>query len=68
MKQMIGCAELLSNSNFMPWFLMTSFPEGIDNSKECSLMELIQETCIIDKEWIDNLTGYYDGVFGENDG
>lgn len=47
---------------------MTNFPEGIDNSKECSLMELIQETCIIDKEWIDNLTGYYDGVLDENDG
>lgn len=68
MKQIIEYKKLLSDSNFIPWFLMTSFPEGIDNSKECSLIELIQEECILDKEWINNLTGYYDGVFDENDG
>ena len=68
MKQIIEYVELLSNSNFIPWFLMTNFPEGIDNSKECSLSELIQEKCILDKDWIDNLTSYYDGVFDENDG
>lgn len=68
MKQIIEYIELLSNSNFIPWFLMTNFPEGMNNSKECSLMELIQEECILDKEWIDKLTGYYDDVFDENDG
>ncbi len=68
MKQIIEYIELLSNSSFIPWFLMNNFPEGIDNSNECSLMELIQETCVLDKEWIDKLTGYYDGVFDENDG
>lgn len=68
MKQIIGHVELLLNSNFIPWFLMTNFPEGIDDSKECSLIELIQEEFILDKEWIDNLTGYHDGVFDENDG
>lgn len=62
MKQIIEYTELLSNSNFMPWFLMNNFPEGIDK------IELIQEKCILDKEWIDNLTGYYDGVFEKNDG
>ncbi len=68
MRQIIEYIELLSNSSFIPWFLMNNFPEGIDDSNECSLMELIQETCILDKEWIDKLTGYYDGVFDENDG
>lgn len=68
MKQIIRDVELLSNSNFIPWFLMTNFPEGIDNSKEISLVELIQEECILDKDWMDNLTGYYDGVLDENDG
>ncbi len=68
MKQIIEYIELLSNSSFIPWFLMNNFPEGIDDFNECSLMELIQETCILDKEWIDKLTGYYDGVFDENDG
>ena len=32
------------------------------------MTELIQEKCILDKDWIDNLTSYYDGVFDENDG
>ena len=32
------------------------------------MAELIQEKCILDKDWIDNLTSYYDGVFDENDG
>ncbi|MBQ3546359.1 MAG: immunity protein 19 [Lachnospiraceae bacterium] len=68
MKQIIKYIELISNSSFIPWFLMNNFPEGIDNSNECSLMELIQETCILDKDWIDKLTGYYDGIFDENDG
>ena len=31
------------------------------------MTELIQEKCILDKDWIDNLTSYYDGVFDEND-
>lgn len=68
MKQIIEYSELLSDNNFLSWFLMTNFPEGIDNSSESSLLELIQENCILDKAWIDNLTGYYEGIFDENDG
>ena len=68
MKYIIKSEELLANKNFIPWFLLTSFPEGINNTKEISLIELIQEEYIIDKEWIDWLTGYYDKVFDENDG
>lgn len=68
MRQIIGYVELLENSSFIPWFLMNNFPEGIDYSKEYSLSEIIQEKCILNKEWINDLTGYYDGVFDENDG
>ncbi len=68
MKQIIRCDELFINSNFIPWFLMTNFPEGIDTYKDISLSEIIQEKYDIDRKWIDNLTGYYDGIFEENDG
>ena len=68
MKQIIEYSELLWNSNFVSWFLMTNFPEGIDNANDYSLLEMIQENCILDKGWIDSLTGYYDGVFDEKDG
>ena len=67
MKQIIEYSELLSNDNFVPWFLMINFPEGIDNFKDCSLFEIIQENCRIDRAWVDNLTGYYEGA-NENDG
>ncbi|MDE6053434.1 MAG: hypothetical protein K2G55_06690, partial [Lachnospiraceae bacterium] len=68
MKQIIEYSDLISNDNFMPWFFMTNFPEGIDKLKDCSLFEIIQENCILDETWVDNLTGYYEGVLDENDG
>lgn len=68
MKKSIEHSELLSNSNFVLWFLMTNFPEGIDDTNDYSLSDMIQEKCILDEEWIDGWIGYYDGVFDENDG
>lgn len=68
MRQMIDYLELLHNKCFAAWFLMNNFPEGIDICNDCSIAEIIEENCIIDKTWVDDLTGYYEGVFDENDG
>lgn len=68
MRQIIDYSELLCNKSFAVWFLMINFPEGIDKSKDCSMAEIIEEKCTIDRNWIDDLTGYYDGIFDENDG
>lgn len=68
MRQIVEYSKLLLNNNFVIWFLMTNFPEGIDSSKDYSLLEMIQENCVLDEVWINNLTGYYEGVFDEHDG
>jgi len=66
-RKIIDHMPLLSNTNFTNWFLMTSFPEGIDTDEDVSLFEIISSSHI-DKDWIDDLTQYYDGVFDEYDG
>ncbi|MDE6363700.1 MAG: immunity protein 19 [Lachnospiraceae bacterium] len=68
MKQVIAADELTANAHFVRWFLMTSFPEGVDSAEGSTLYALIEEKCTLDTEFIDHLTGYYEGVFEENDG
>lgn len=61
-------SSLLANPHFVRWFLMMNFPEGMDAAEGCSLFELMEEKCTLDTAFIDHLTGYYEGVFEENDG
>lgn len=68
MKNNVNYMDLSSNSKFIMWFLSCNFPEAIDSETDYSLSEIIQENCVIDKKFIDDLTGYYEGVFEENDG
>lgn len=68
MRQVIDYNELLANSDFVLWFLMTNFPEGMNIQEDYSLMELINEKCEVDINMINILTGYHEGVFDENDG
>ena len=57
----------LHNKYFGVWFLMNNFPEGINILNDCSIAEIVEENCNIEKAWVDDLTGYYHGVFEEND-
>ncbi len=50
-RKIIDHMPLLSNINFTNWFLMTSFPEGIDTDEDVSLFEIISSSHI-DKAWI----------------
>lgn len=68
MRQIIDYFELIHDECFIAWFLMNNFPEGIDVSNDCSMARMIAENCVIDKVWVDKLTGYYEGVFDESDG
>ena len=68
MRQIIDYLELLHNKYFGAWFLMNNFPEGINIFNDCSIAEMVEENCNIEKAWVDDLTGYYHGVFEENDG
>lgn len=66
-RKTIDHKPLLANTSFIIWFLMCGFPEGIDVDEDVSLLELLSSSPI-DKEWIHQLTQYYDGVFDEYDG
>ena len=59
--------DLLSNTSFINWFLMSNFPAGIDVDEDVSLSELLSASPI-DKGFINQLTQYYDGVFDDYDG
>ena len=59
--------DLLSNTSFINWFLMSNFPAGIDVDEDVSLSELLSASPI-DKGFINKLTQYYDGVFDDYDG
>ena len=66
-RKIIDHKPLLSNTSFINWYLMTSFPKGIDRDEDVSLFEIISSSPI-DKAYIDELTQYYDGVFDDYDG
>lgn len=68
MRQIIKYSDLLCNNEFLLWFLMDNFPEGINTETDESIIEIMEENITLDKEWIDELTGYYDGIFDDNDG
>lgn len=44
--------RLLSNTSFINWFVMSNFPEGIDEEEDISLSEILSSSPI-DKEYID---------------
>lgn len=67
MRQVVEYEKLLSNGSFIPWFLMTNFPDGV-NCRDEALSELILEKFSPDRERIDSLTGYCPEVFDESDG
>ena len=68
MRQIITYSKVLSNKNFILWFLINNFPEGVYDIYDNSIAEIIEDNCVIEKKWIDDLTGYYDGIFDVNDG
>ena len=68
MRKIKSIEEVTSKENFMIWFIMNCFPEGIDEETDMSMYDLIEEEYSFDTEWYDNFTNFYDGVFEENDG
>ena len=66
---MIDYNLLLTQKSFLLWFIMCNFPSGV-TSNDDALIEIMSEKYedLIDHNFIDDLTGYYDGVFDESDG
>ncbi len=68
MRNIVNYEIIKKNNNFWIWFIMNNFPESLDELSDKTVMEIINENYFIDKEWIDEFTGYYKEVFNENDG
>lgn len=68
MRNIISVEKIMCDKNFIMWFLMNNFPEGIDEENDLSMNEIISDSCSLDRKWVDEFTNYYNGVFEENDG
>ena len=69
MRNYIDYNILLSNKSFLLWFVMCNFPAGVSPDDD-AMGDIMYENYedVIDKDYIDKLTGYYDGIFDESDG
>lgn len=60
------------NHYFWFYFLETAFPNGYNEERDVSVGEIIEKIFNIDinkaTNWINNFTGYYEGVMDESDG
>lgn len=60
------------NKYFWLYFLATSFPNGYNEEIDMSAGEIFEVIFNLDNDetskWVDNFTGYYEGVIEENDG
>lgn len=68
MRNIVKIDKLMKRKDFIVWFIMNCFPEGVDEESDMSIYDVIEENYIFDMDWFNNFTNYYDGVFEENDG
>lgn len=69
MRIYVDYSDLINNDSFLLWYLMVSFPIGL-NEEEDDISEIMSEKYYdkIDQNFINELTGYYDGIFDKTDG
>lgn len=68
MRKLVNYNAIRNMNDFWLLFLMVCFPESLDNDTDETLSEIISENYDINRQWIDEFTGYYDGIFDECDG
>lgn len=68
MRELVDIKVIENSKDIFSWFLMNGFPEGLDEENDMALVEIIEEEFIIDTKTVDEFTGYYDGIFDDNDG
>ena len=44
MRNIISVEKIMCDKNFIMWFLMNNFPEGIDEENDLSMNEIIIQT------------------------
>lgn len=68
MRKLINYDMINNEKDFWLIFLMGGFPESLDNETDETLSEIISGLYGYNRQWADNFTGYYDGIFDECDG
>ena len=68
MRNILNVEEVLCKKDFFIWFIMNSFPVGVDEKNDMSIYDVIEENYTFDMDWYNKFTRYYDGVFDETDG
>lgn len=68
MRKIINYETIKNEKDFWLMFLMGNFPESLDNETDETLSEIISGLYNYNRQWMDDFTGYYDGIFDECDG
>lgn len=68
MRKIVQYDDVKENKDFWRYFFCVNFPCAEDKDSDMSLLEIIEEKYEISKKWQDEFTGFYEGVFDENDG
>lgn len=68
MNNIITYNKIKDNSSFWIMFLACNFPKGFDETTNIHIPEIMSENYNADMQWVDDFTGYYDGVMDESDG
>ena len=66
---MVSLEDLgFQNKSFWTGFIVSSFPTSLDEETDMGLSELMEENELIDIDWWNDFTKYYDGILEETDG
>ena len=68
MRNIISYESIKDNNDFWLYFIMTNFPESLDEITDKTCMEIIEENYTMNEEWINKFIKCYDGIFDESDG
>lgn len=68
MRKFINYESIQDEPNFWLWFLAMHFLDSWNKQTDQTLFELLWDSYEINEEWCNQFTGYYEGIFEENDG
>ena len=64
----VNIEKVICEKDFIAWFIMNCFPEGLDEENDMSIYDVMEDNYSFDVDWFNKFNNYYDGVFEENDG
>lgn len=68
MRKIIYFETIKNENNFWIFFFLTHFPQSWNENTDQTLSDIMEDSYEIDMDWVDNFTGYYEGVMDKSDG